>query len=125
MVKSSLTKLMIIGLLLCMVYYAYACVFSYGRLVHSVSMQNEILFGAGFAGVVVSVMLLMPFSKGVKKGLCFLLGVNGAISAVAWILLSQHIVTLFFFMFGLAQFFYFSCFSLSDREEVNSKGQDM
>ena len=85
--RSSLTRPMMIGLLLCLVYYAYACWISYGQLYNHFAFWMVILFGSGFAGVELSVWLMLPFSKGVKSAMGFLLGVNGAISAVGWIFL--------------------------------------
>jgi hypothetical protein len=49
----------------------------------------------------------MPFSEDAKRALGFLLGINGAISAVGWIFLNANTITLILFMFGLVQFFYF------------------
>jgi hypothetical protein len=116
--RSSLTKPNMVGLLLCLVYYAYACWISYGQLSYHFTSWLVILFGSGFAGFELSVWLMMPFSKGVKRAIGFLLGVNGAISAVGWIFLGAYTITLFLFIFGLTQFFYFSCFSLQAPKEV-------
>jgi len=119
-VKSSLTKPMIVVLLLCLMYYVYACWISYGQLSRDgFALWTVILFGSGFAGLEVSGLLLMPYSKDVKRTLGFLLGVNGAISAVGWIFLGGNTLFFFLFMVGLAQFFYFSCVSLGDTKEVN------
>ena len=123
--RSSLTRPMMIGLLLCLVYYAYACWISYGQLYNHFAFWMVILFGSGFAGVELSVWLMLPFSKGVKSAMGFLLGVNGAISAVGWIFLGAHTITLFLFIFGLAQFFYFSCFSLQVPKKVTDNRHGM
>jgi hypothetical protein len=84
-----------------------------------VPIQYVILFGSGFAGFEVSVWLLMPFSKDVKRALGFLLGINGAICAFTWILSFRE---LFFFMFGLAQFFYFFFSSFQEERDTKSHG---
>ncbi len=121
---SPLTKSMITGLLLCVAYYVFACWISYEQLSHSFALWLIILFGSGMAGLEVSIWLLMPFSKEVKRALGFLLGVNGAISAIGWMFISQHVVNQWLSMFGLAQFFYFSFSSFQDEKEVddNSHG---
>jgi hypothetical protein len=69
------------------------------------------LFGSGFAGIEISVWLLIAFSRDVERALMFLLGVNGAISAIGWVLLALSSVLLLPFIFGFAQFFYFSYYT--------------
>jgi hypothetical protein len=110
--KFSLTKSMMVGLLLCLAYYAYASWISFGQLSSHFTLWLVILFGSSFAGLEVSVWLLMPFSEDAKRALGFLLGINGAISAVGWIFLNANTITLILFMFGLVQFFYFWCVTL-------------
>ena len=116
--KSSQTKSLLVGVLLCLIYYIFTCWIAYGQLGAGLTIGAAILFGSGFAGLEVSVWLLMPFSKDAKKALGFLLGVNGAISAIGWILLIHNTAVLFLFIFGLAQFFYFSCYTLQAPKEV-------
>ena len=112
------TKLRIIGLLLCLLYYVYGCWMSSTQLSYQFSLWLLLLFGSGLAGCEISIGLMMPLSKTAKNALQVFLGINGAISAGGWLFAGYAGFLFLFFLVGLMQFFYFSCYSQQTSNQI-------
>jgi len=112
-VASELPKrqLLVIMILLCIGYYALACWISYSQasteilLGHPPSLWTIILFWSGLAGLIITIVLMIPFSEKAKRILGYLLGVNAGVSAIGWLLGGLFVFLLS--LIGVVQVIYF------------------
>lgn len=112
-VASELPKrqLLTIMILLCLGYYALACWISYSQAItvillgHPPSLWTIILFWSGLAGLIISIVLMIPFSEKVKRVLGYMLGVDAGISVIGWLIAGPSIFILS--LFGVVQVIYF------------------
>ena len=112
------SRLMIIGILICLSYFIAGCWISYISLSLHYTIWLVLLFSSGFIGIQISVLLLLPIiSKPTKRVLGILMGFNGAIGGIGWVM---GVRMIYAFIFGVLLFFYFplSSFQIENKESM-------